>query len=35
MSLAEKKDFFEKNRKIYESSTLTFEGVEGYGVYNT
>lgn len=35
MSLAEKKDFFEKNRKIYESSTLTFEGVEGYDVYNT
>lgn len=35
MSLEEKKRIFEENCKIYEQSTLTFEGVEGYDVYNT
>lgn len=34
MNLKERKEEFEKNQKIYESSILTFLGVDGYDVYN-
>ena len=35
MNLAEKKEVFEKQCKIYEKSILRFVGVDGYDVYNT
>lgn len=35
MNLKEQKEYFENNKKIYESSVLTFLGVDGYDVYNT
>lgn len=35
MKLEQEKERFEQNRVIYESSILTFHGVNGYDVYNT
>lgn len=35
MTLKEKKELFEQSCRVYESSVLTFTGVEGYDVYNT
>lgn len=34
MYIAEKRRQFEKEKKIYESALLTFQGVDGYDVYN-
>jgi hypothetical protein len=35
MDLKGKRGDFERTKIIYESSKLTFHGVEGYDVYNT
>lgn len=35
MNLVEQRQYFEKTKQIYESSKLTFHGVEGYDVYNS
>ena len=34
MTIKEKKALFEKHKKIHESALLTFEGAEGFDVYN-
>ncbi len=34
MTVKEKKALFEQNKKIYDSALLTFEGAEGFDVYN-
>lgn len=34
-AMKEKRELFEQNKKIYDSVLLTFEGVEGFDVYNT
>lgn len=35
MNLIEQRQYFEKTKQVYESSKLTFHGVEGYDVYNS
>ncbi|MFS0821499.1 DUF1861 family protein [Bacillus sp. 1P02SD] len=35
MTLAEKREQFEKTKNVYESAKLTFIGVDGFDVYNT
>lgn len=35
MNLFEKRKHFEKTKTVYESSVLTFHGLEGFDVYNT
>lgn len=34
MTIKQKKELFEKSKKIYDSALLTFEGTDGYDVYN-